>query len=171
MDVIDFLCVSLGSSTVQLHDSVGSRSACACSEDGFNSQNATVLEDCTIEDERPFTLFCGQKDSLQRIFIKKCFLFKVGSVCRVRRFTTRSRNSLTEVRKSQMMPEQVRKCLRQQSKTSMLWVSMHWYSGGTSVSMLVEDMSRNKYFSQVQISYVLYPFLTYLLTPPHIPTT
>jgi hypothetical protein len=39
MDVISFLCVSLGSSTIQLHDSLGSRSACACSEAGFSSQN------------------------------------------------------------------------------------------------------------------------------------
>jgi hypothetical protein len=34
-----FLCVSLGSSIVQLHDSLGSRRACACSEAGFCSQN------------------------------------------------------------------------------------------------------------------------------------
>jgi hypothetical protein len=39
MDVIGFLCVTLGNSTVQLHDSVGSRYACACSEAGFSSQN------------------------------------------------------------------------------------------------------------------------------------
>jgi hypothetical protein len=38
MDVIDFLCVTLGSSTVQLHDSLSSRRAFACSEAGFNSQ-------------------------------------------------------------------------------------------------------------------------------------
>jgi hypothetical protein len=38
MDVIGFLCVSLGSSTVQLHDSLGFRHACACSEAGFSSQ-------------------------------------------------------------------------------------------------------------------------------------
>jgi hypothetical protein len=53
---------------------------------------------------------------MQRIFMKKCFLFTVGSVCRVKRFTTGSRNSLKDVRKSQMMPDQIRKCLRQQSK-------------------------------------------------------
>jgi hypothetical protein len=29
---------------------------------------------------------CRQKDSMQRIFIKTCFLFTVGSVCRVKRF-------------------------------------------------------------------------------------
>jgi hypothetical protein len=39
MDVIGFLFVSLGSSTVQLHDSLGSRRACACSDTGFSSQN------------------------------------------------------------------------------------------------------------------------------------
>jgi hypothetical protein len=39
MDVIGFLCVLLGSSTVQLHDSLGSRHACAYSEAGFSSQN------------------------------------------------------------------------------------------------------------------------------------
>jgi hypothetical protein len=53
---------------------------------------------------------------MQRIVIKKCFLFMVGSVCRVKRFTVGSRNSLKDLRKSQMMPDQVRKCLRQQSK-------------------------------------------------------
>jgi hypothetical protein len=37
MDVIGFLFVSLGSSTVQFHESLGSR--CACSEAGFSSQN------------------------------------------------------------------------------------------------------------------------------------
>jgi hypothetical protein len=38
MDVIGFLRVSLGSSTVHLHDSLGSRRACAYSEAGFSSQ-------------------------------------------------------------------------------------------------------------------------------------
>jgi hypothetical protein len=53
---------------------------------------------------------------MQRIFIKKCFLFMVGSVCRIKRFTTGSRNSLKDVQKSQMMSEQVQKWLSQQSK-------------------------------------------------------
>jgi hypothetical protein len=45
MDVIGFLYVTLGSSTVQLHDSVGSRRACACSEAGISSQNGNrILE-------------------------------------------------------------------------------------------------------------------------------
>jgi hypothetical protein len=47
-------------------------------------------------------VFCGQKDSMQRIFIKKYFLFTVGSVSLVKWFTA--------------VPEQVRKWLRQQPK-------------------------------------------------------
>jgi hypothetical protein len=43
MDVIGFVCVSLGSSTVQLHDRLWSRRACTCSEAGFSSLNG----DCT----------------------------------------------------------------------------------------------------------------------------
>jgi hypothetical protein len=43
MDVIGFLCVSLGSSTVRIHDSLGSRHTCACSEAGFGSQNDRAL--------------------------------------------------------------------------------------------------------------------------------
>jgi hypothetical protein len=38
LDVIGFLCVSLGGSTVQLRDSVDSRRADACSDAGFSSQ-------------------------------------------------------------------------------------------------------------------------------------
>jgi hypothetical protein len=48
---------------------------------------ATVLEDCATEEQRSVVLFCGQKESMQRIFIKKRFLFTVGSVCRVSLFT------------------------------------------------------------------------------------
>jgi hypothetical protein len=49
---------------------------------------ATVLEECTNEEQRSVVRFCGQKDSMQRILIKKCFLFTVGSVCRIKRFTS-----------------------------------------------------------------------------------
>jgi hypothetical protein len=43
MDVTGFLCVSLGSSTIQLHDSLGSRRACECSEVGFSIQNGDCV--------------------------------------------------------------------------------------------------------------------------------
>jgi hypothetical protein len=50
---------------------------------------ASVIE-YTTKEQSPIVgfFFCGQKDSMQRIFINKCFLFTVGSVCRVKRSTT-----------------------------------------------------------------------------------
>jgi hypothetical protein len=56
-DVICFLCVSLGSSTVQLHDSLGSRRACACSEVNCSSQNGDRASEYTTEEERPVVRF------------------------------------------------------------------------------------------------------------------
>jgi hypothetical protein len=65
---------------------------------------ANVLEKCTTEQQRSAVFFfCGQRDSMQRTFITKCFLFTLGSVCSVNRFTTGSRNSVKDVRKSQVM--------------------------------------------------------------------
>jgi hypothetical protein len=117
MEVIGFLCMSLGSSTVQLHDSLDSRRSRVSSESGFSSQNGD--RDWVVYYRRAALcceFFLRAKNSMQRIFINKCFLFTAGSVCRVKRFTTRSRNSLKDVRKSQLMSDQPRKWLRQQSK-------------------------------------------------------
>jgi hypothetical protein len=44
---------------------------------------------------------------MQRIFVRTYFLFTVGSVYHVKRFTTGSGNSLKDVRKSHLMPDQV----------------------------------------------------------------
>jgi hypothetical protein len=52
---------------------------------------ATVLEYAT-EEQRSVAGVCGQKDAVRRIFIKKCFVFTVGSVCRIKRFITGSIN-------------------------------------------------------------------------------
>jgi 23S rRNA maturation mini-RNase III len=116
MDLIGFLCVSLNSSTAQLHDSLGSRRACACSEAGFSNQIGDRAWGFYYRRARFCCVcLCGQKDSIQRILIKKYFLFTVGSIYRVRRFTTRSRSSLKDVRKSRMM-QMMRKWLNEQSK-------------------------------------------------------
>jgi hypothetical protein len=48
----------------------------------------------------------------------------------------------------------VRKWMRT-VKRPMLRVSTHWLSNGASLSMLVEDMLRNKCFFQVSILHVL----------------
>jgi hypothetical protein len=99
MNVVSFLCVPLGSSAVQLHESLGSRCAYAYSEAGFSSQNGDRVWDVIPKSSALLYAFYGQNDSLQR----KRFLFTVGSVCRVKRFTAGTRNSLKDVRKSQMM--------------------------------------------------------------------
>jgi hypothetical protein len=86
MDVIGFLYVSLGSSTVQLH-------AVQVADAHVQVQRLVSVvkwRPClrTVLPKRSVLvciLFCGQKDLMERIFIKKCFLFMVGSVCRVKR--------------------------------------------------------------------------------------
>jgi hypothetical protein len=46
----------------------------------------TFLE-CATEEQCSVVQFCGQNDMMQRICMKKCFLFMVGSVCRLKRFS------------------------------------------------------------------------------------
>jgi hypothetical protein len=52
----------------------------------------------------------------------------------------------------------------------MLRVSTHWKNDGTGASLFVEDVSRNKCFSMFECDmiYILYKFVTYLLTLPRI---
>jgi hypothetical protein len=57
MDVIGFLCVSLGSSTIQLRDSLDSRRECTCLEAGFDSQNGDRARRCTTEEQRSVVRF------------------------------------------------------------------------------------------------------------------
>jgi hypothetical protein len=54
-----------------------------------------------------------------------------------------------------MMPNQV-KVAETTAKTSMLRVFTCWQSNGTSVSMLVKDMSRNKCSVHVWMTHVLH---------------
>jgi hypothetical protein len=77
---------------------------------------ATVLESVLPKSSVLLCAFFVGKRTNQRIFIKKYFLFTMGSVFRVKLFTTGSRNSLKDLRKSQMMADWVRKWLGQQSR-------------------------------------------------------
>jgi hypothetical protein len=64
--------------------------------------------------------------------------------------------------------ETERKWLRQQSKDfCAAGFDALLRRVGTSVSVLVEDMLRNKWSFHVRISHVLHPFVTYLLSLPH----
>jgi hypothetical protein len=89
MDVIFFLCVSFGSSTVQLHDSLDSRRACACSEAGFSNQNGDRAWGVYYRRAAFCYAFLLAKGlNAKDIHKEMSVLFKVGSVCRVKRFTS-----------------------------------------------------------------------------------
>jgi hypothetical protein len=107
MDVIYFLCVSLGSSTVQLHECLGNRSACACSEAGFSSQNgdrawgvyyrraefccaflwAKGLNTKDIHEEM-FSVYVGKCMSCKAVqsWVEKCFADDEGVETEVRKW-------------------------------------------------------------------------------------
>jgi hypothetical protein len=126
MDVRGFLCVSLCSSRVQRYDSLGRRCACACSEAGFSCQNGDSVWDVYYRRAEMYYAFFGvQNDSMQRIFINKCFLFTVESVCRVKHSTTKSR----KVEKFSLIKKRLkRRCASDwdnSQKSSMLRVSTH----------------------------------------------
>jgi hypothetical protein len=87
MDVIGFLYVSLCGSTAQLHNSVDAHAHAHVQRLVSVVKMVTMLEEYITEEQHSVAFFCVQKDSVQRIFINKCFLFTVGSICRVKRFT------------------------------------------------------------------------------------
>jgi hypothetical protein len=66
---------------------------------------ATVIEEYNNEEQSSIVQFCGQKDTTRKTFVKKFYLFTVGSVCRLKRFSLGSKRFAddedveTEVRK------------------------------------------------------------------------
>jgi hypothetical protein len=168
MDVIGFLGVSLGSSTAHLHDSLGRRSVFACSKAVSVVKMATILEGCTTEEQRSVVSFCGQKDSMQRIFIKKCFRFVLGSVYRVKRFTTRWQTF-----------RWWRKGWNGGAKAAETTVKRLLCCGfrhtGKALGKLYQCWWRicreiNAFFSgfEYHMFYVLHPFVSYLLTTSYL---
>jgi hypothetical protein len=163
-----FLCVPLGSSTVQLHDSLRSRRSCTCSEVGFSSQNVgRTWGVCTNKERLPLCAFCGQKDSMQRIFINKCFLFTMGSVCRVKRFISRWqtfrwwwRGWNESAEGAETTVKRLLCCGFRRSGKAMGQVYQWWWR----ICREINVSSRLKY----HIFYILYPFANYLLTFPRI---
>jgi hypothetical protein len=69
MDVIGFLCISLGSSRVQLRDSLGSSRTCSCSEAAFSSHNG----DCANEEQRSIVRFLWAKGLNAKAIHKEMF--------------------------------------------------------------------------------------------------
>jgi hypothetical protein len=98
MAVIGFICVSLGSSTVQLHDSLGSRCTYAPSEAGFSSQNGGRASCVLLKISILLCLLWAKGPNAKDIH-KEMFPVYGGKCCRIKGFTTGLRNSLKDVRK------------------------------------------------------------------------
>jgi hypothetical protein len=129
---------------------------------------ATVLDECNTEEQRFVVRFSVGRGSMERIFIKKYFLFTVGSVCRVKQFTIWSRNS-------SRMFESLRwwKGVAELAETTVERLSCcgFRYTGKVMVQeyQCLSKINREiKFFFQFRILYVLrfICIVTYLLTLP-----
>jgi hypothetical protein len=108
----------------------------------------------------------GYEDLMERIFIKKCFLFMVGSVCSVKRFHLGGKRFADD----EEVETEVSKWLRQQSKD--------FYAAGSDTGKAMGQvyqcwwrMCRELHvYSRFEFHmfYVLYPFVTYLPVLLHI---
>jgi hypothetical protein len=97
MDVVGFACVSLGSSTVQLHDSLGRRRAYACSDAGFSSRNGgLVLRNILLKNSVLLRVFLSAKGLNAKDIHKEVFPVHGGN-CGIKWLTTGSRNFLKDV--------------------------------------------------------------------------
>jgi hypothetical protein len=97
MDVISFLCVSPGSSTVQLHDSLASRCTCICSEAGFSSQNGNRVEECSTKEQHSVVHLLWATGLNIKDIHKEMFPVYSGKYLSCKALTTRLRNSLKDV--------------------------------------------------------------------------
>jgi hypothetical protein len=154
MDVIGFLCVSLGNSTVRVHDSlrVGNRSACSHSKANFSRPNG---DRSWMYYRR--AAFCFVFFWMQRIFIKKCFLFTVGSVRRIKRFTTGWQKFRWWRRGWSWGEEVAETTVKRRTGKAMGQVCQGWWRICREINVF---FSRFEY----HIFYVIYPLVIYLLT-------
>jgi hypothetical protein len=123
MDVIGFLCLSLGSSTVQFHESLGSRRACACSEAGFGGQNGDRAWGVYYQR----AVLCVQKQNLNAkeihneafpVYCRKCLSREAFHNC---------------VANVSQMKKLKRRCgsgWENSQNTSILRISTHWQGDG-----------------------------------------
>jgi hypothetical protein len=167
MDAIGFLCVSLGSSTVQLHESLGSRRACTYSEAGFSGQNGDRAWGCTTEKQRSVLRLLWAKWHNTKNIHEEIFLLTVGSVCRVKRFTT-GRQAFRWLRRGwnggSKVPEIIVRrllcCGFRRSGKAIGQVYQCWWR----ICREINVSSRFEY----HMFYVLQPFVSYLLILPRM---
>jgi hypothetical protein len=130
---------------------------------------ATVLEECANEEQRSVVrFFVGRRTQCKGYsFIKKCFLFTLGSVCGVKRFTIgwqtfcwwrRGWNGGAEV--AEITAKRLLCCGFRRTGKAMGQVYQCWWR----ICREINVFPRFEY----HVFYVLYPFGTYLLTLPCI---
>jgi hypothetical protein len=145
--------------SVQLHNGLGYRCTNACSEVGFSSQNGDRAWVCYWR-----AVFYGQKDSVQRISIKKCFLFTVGSVYHIKPWWEtfhlwgRGWNGGTKV--SGTVVKRLVCCWFRCTGRPVGQMYQCWWR----ICWEINVFSRFEF----HVVYVLYPFVTYLPTLPHM---
>jgi hypothetical protein len=88
MDVIGFLSGSLGSSTVQLHDKLGSDEHAHIQRLVSVVKMTTVLEECTTLEQRSLERFLWPEGLNAKDIHKEMFPAYSGSVYHVKRSTT-----------------------------------------------------------------------------------
>jgi hypothetical protein len=104
---------------------------------------------------------------MQRKVIKKCFLFTVGSVCRVKRFNWVEKFSQGRLEVADDA-RPVAEVAETTVKRLLCCGFRHTGRDGTSGSTHVDDMSRNIFSPRFEyhMFYVLYPFVAHLLNLP-----
>jgi hypothetical protein len=173
MEVIGSLCVSLGSSTVQLRDSLCSRRACTCSEAGFSSQNGDRVWGMYYRRALFFCAFFLWAKGLNAKDIHKDMFPVYGGKCLSRKAVHKR---YVEIRGERFVDfeeveMEVRKWLRQQSK--------HFYAAGCDALVIRWDkcikvgggfVKKYMFFpgSSITCFCVLYPLVTYLLTSSYV---
>jgi hypothetical protein len=131
----------------------------------FSVKMSTMLEECTTEEQRSvMRFFCGQKGLNAKDIHETMFLlFRMGSVCRVERFTAGGKRFADD----EEAETGERKWLRRQSK--------HFYAVGFDALVKRWDKCTNVgggyvekcvFFSgfEYHMFHVLHPFCDYLLT-------
>jgi hypothetical protein len=167
MDVTRFLCVSLGSSTVQFHDSIGSLRACECSEAGFSSRNGGRSWGVCYRRAASVVRFLWEKGLSAKDIHNdvSCLRWECLSRKAVHKWVEKRGKGFADDEEVDM---EARKLLRQQSEdfyTVGYALVKRW---DKCISVGGGYVEKQKFFPrfEYQMFYVLYSFAAYLLTLP-----
>jgi hypothetical protein len=131
---------------------------------------ATVLEECTIEEQSFLVRFLWAKGLTAKDIRKEMFPVYSGKCLSRKAVHNRVEKRGNRFADDKDVQTEEGKWLRQESKNFCAAGFDALVKQWDKCIMLVEDMSGNKSFSRFKyhMLYVLYPFVTYLLTLPRI---